>query len=98
MKRLSCEAVAQILCRRAAEAGVYHFSPHDLRRTTTTHLLQSGVDLSTVQQILGHRHISTTVLYDLRDEAAKRDAAERLSVLPELSESSLLLQDSSGLR
>jgi site-specific recombinase XerD len=73
--RLTGGAILQILRRRAGEAKVETFSPHDLRRTTATTLLEKGVDLSTVQRYLGHANVATTCLYDRRSEAAKRKAA-----------------------
>ncbi len=80
--RLIGESVARILNRRAVEAGVERFSPHDVRRTTATHLLENGVDLNTVKGILGHANISTTILYDRRGEQAKQKAAELLGCAP----------------
>jgi site-specific recombinase XerD len=62
------------------EAGVEPFSPHDMRRTTATHLLDHGIDLSIVQKMLGHRHLSTTSLYDRRGEGAKKKASEVLKM------------------
>jgi site-specific recombinase XerD len=73
--RLTGGAILQILRKRAAQAGVDAFSPHDLRRTTATTLLERGVDLAVVQKVLGHADVSTTVIYDRRGEKAKREAA-----------------------
>ena len=79
--RLDGRSLAEILRRRAEEAGITSFSPHDMRRTTATHLLDRGIDIGTVQQMLGHRHVATTLLYDRRGERAKQRAAKIL-VMP----------------
>ena len=42
------------------------YSPHSLRATTATLLLDAGVDICKVQELLGHRHITTTQIYDKR--------------------------------
>lgn len=78
LKRLSAQAVYYILKTRQKEAGVASFSPHDLRRTTITDMLEADIDVLTVSAIAGHASADTTRRYDKRPEDTKRAAAEKL--------------------
>ena len=79
-RRMTDQALLAALLKRAAQAGVKKLSPHDLRRSFITHMLDAGADALSVQKLAGHANTQTTLRYDRRDEKAKRRAAELLRV------------------
>lgn len=63
-KRLSTQGIANVVAHLRRKAGVErHVTPHMLRHTVATLLLQNGVDIRVVQEFLGHASIATTQRY-----------------------------------
>lgn len=62
-------------CRKA---GIRDFHFHDLRHTFASHLVMSGADLKTVQELLGHKSLTMTLRYSHLSQAHKKEALKAL--------------------
>jgi integrase len=82
--RLTRSGVAKLLARRVRAvrardpgwAPGLSVTPHTLRRTRAMHLVQAGVNLIYIRDLLGHADVSTTEIYARADAEAKRKAIE----------------------
>jgi site-specific recombinase XerD len=77
--RISVRAVQRMVVALAEDTGLAkHVSPHKLRHTFATLLLEADVDLRTIQELLGHESIATTEIYMHVSQSRKRGAVDRL--------------------
>ena len=76
--RLSRMSIWTIVTRAATRAGIERaISPHTLRHSCATHLLEGGADLAAVQELLGHADIATTQIYTHLDREYLRETHRR---------------------
>lgn len=75
---ITTESVYLLVRDTTKQLGIGKVSPHDLRRTYITRLLEQDIDLNTVRMMAGHEDISTTVIYDKRDNKVMQKAAATL--------------------
>jgi len=76
-RALTRQTAWSIIKKHAAKAGVPDISPHTLRHSFATHLLQRGADSRSVQALLGHSDISTTQIYTHITDLHMRKAYDR---------------------
>jgi integrase/recombinase XerD len=75
--RLTRQSVARLVAGYARTAGIgRRVSPHDLRHSFATHLLDGGADVRVVQELLGHASVATTQNYTLVTATHLREAFE----------------------
>lgn len=77
-RRISTAAVHKLVKKHLAAAGLdsSQYSSHKLRHTAATLMLQNGVDVRTLQEVLGHDHLNTTQIYTHVDNEDLRTAAK----------------------
>ena len=77
-ERISRSGVHALVKKHLSEAGLdaTQYSSHKLRHTAATLMLQNGVDVKAVQEVLGHDHLNTTEIYTHIDNDALRIAAK----------------------
>lgn len=62
-KQLSRRSVAKVITKAGLKSGVGGIHPHMFRHSMATHLLDAGADIRSIQEILGHRTMSSTQIY-----------------------------------
>ena len=76
-------AISRMLARTLGKAGLAGkgITPHKLRHTFATHLIRNGVDIRTVQELMGHSELETTAKYLHSDTRTKQAAVGKLNGL-----------------
>ncbi len=73
-EEVACEGGGVLKVKRCV------YTPHSIRATTATLLLDAGVDIIKVKDLLGHRHVTTTQIYDKRRRSLKEGASHDVPI------------------
>ena len=79
-RKMTDQTIYNLLLNHSKQAGIARFSPHDLRRSFISELLDRGADVVTVQQLAGHASVQTTANYDRKGKRGKKKAIGLLHV------------------
>ena len=79
-QKMSPMAIFKMIEKRAKAARIEKFTPHDLRRTFATRMLDVGADISIVKEAMGHSSINTTQRYDRRGFDKVRDYIRAIAI------------------
>ncbi|WP_251569395.1 site-specific integrase [Parasutterella muris] len=77
---MSPMAIFKMIEKRAKAAGIEKFTPHGLRRTFATRMLDVGADISIVKEAMGHSSINTSQRYDRRGFDKVRDYIRAIAI------------------
>jgi len=80
-RKMNSQSIYDLIKKRSIEAKIESCTPHDCRRTFVSRLLDSGVDINTVRQLVGHSDIQTTAKYDLRGKKEQKRAIQQTSIV-----------------
>lgn len=79
-KKISAKAIYRMTEKRGRQAKIRNFTPHDLRRTFVTHMIDAGEDIGNASKAARHKQLQTTMRYNRQGEQVKRRAASRLHI------------------
>jgi len=74
------DAMHEVEIPNGSKQEEFVFMPHSIRASTVTILLAAGVDIRKVQELLGHRHVTTTQIYDKRRRTTQESASHDMPV------------------
>ncbi len=85
--RITTRSVDRLFEKYRLQSGIPHgITPHTIRHSIATHLLENGMDLKTIQELLGHSSLSTTTIYTKVSASFKREVYERVHPLAQKKE------------